>query len=659
MRIIHLTNWKFIAPILLFVFVMIIVQSPNVNAQEQTIVSRGEEFSMSATLLEYGTYGNPIPDQPIEFYDETYDTYLGAAKTNQQGIASLDIVFDYSHPLGTTILNATFRGNESLALAPIYKCQEIYVLSSATMNISHNNSNLAPGDTFDIFLELTDDHFEPIPFAKISVYSKGLCLSTQYTNASGNSIFHIECNSSWIDLGINQLEIIYAGNFEQYYRGVDRNIELNISKIDTHLSMNQKPNTTLLIDSYLSFIVTGIIEDDYMSEKNLSLYIDDIFHSNFKTDNLGNANITFRIDNEIELGVHSITVEYAGTDRFHNSSIELEIEVYSLSYFVVKKSEKPKILSEFIMAISITDGFGRPISGIHVDVYDTLSEILFEKTNQMNESIFHLTCFLDEKTGPRAFFINITGNAFLTNTTSLFIITIWSETKLTLVKSSIMSYASPSQKIDLEFKLENKLGYLPNKWLLVTDSENNILASNLTNQEGTVKITIIAPSNPGNMLTHVQYFGNETLYELTANLILQILVSDSLRAYTIIQGYTKVHGLNEIKVNMLVFAGNGSKLGGIIFQYDWLESSYKDSSKNDGSIELHLKLPSTSGIFELIYKVILGNGNIISTDSLLIIINNVDANAGEGLGIYPLALTSVSALAIPLYPLLKKRWLLG
>ena len=81
------------------------------SAAETPVVSRGESFTLSATLLTNGTSGNPLSNQEVFFFDQTYNELMGIAVTDTEGQASIDYAFQSSHPLGLTIVNITFRGN--------------------------------------------------------------------------------------------------------------------------------------------------------------------------------------------------------------------------------------------------------------------------------------------------------------------------------------------------------------------------------------------------------------------------------------------------------------------------------------------------------------------------------------------------------------------
>ena len=101
--------------------VLISVNAGVASADENLVAIRGENVTLSVVLLQNGTYGEPVPEQEIYFFDQTNNQLLGNAITDSNGLASIiwDIPSDYL--LGPTIINATFYGNESQFLASSFQ----------------------------------------------------------------------------------------------------------------------------------------------------------------------------------------------------------------------------------------------------------------------------------------------------------------------------------------------------------------------------------------------------------------------------------------------------------------------------------------------------------------------------------------------------------
>ncbi|MCK5239390.1 MAG: hypothetical protein KAR33_07585, partial [Candidatus Thorarchaeota archaeon] len=64
-----------------------------VSAEEYPVVSRGESFNISATLLTNGTSGVPLANQKVYFFDQTWNSLMASTETDSNGIASIDYSF--------------------------------------------------------------------------------------------------------------------------------------------------------------------------------------------------------------------------------------------------------------------------------------------------------------------------------------------------------------------------------------------------------------------------------------------------------------------------------------------------------------------------------------------------------------------------------------
>ena len=64
-----------------------------VSAEENFVAVRGDNVTITVTLLQNGTFGNPVPNQRIEFYDQTNNLLLGIDNTDITIAAKFDIRF--------------------------------------------------------------------------------------------------------------------------------------------------------------------------------------------------------------------------------------------------------------------------------------------------------------------------------------------------------------------------------------------------------------------------------------------------------------------------------------------------------------------------------------------------------------------------------------
>ena len=113
-------------------FSLATLNSGHVSAYNEVQVVRGKAIAITSILVQNGSHGDYVPNQRIVFFDQTYNTQLGSDMTDANGVASISWNIPINHPLGPTIINATFFGNESLSLAP--SCQRISRLDKLRTN---------------------------------------------------------------------------------------------------------------------------------------------------------------------------------------------------------------------------------------------------------------------------------------------------------------------------------------------------------------------------------------------------------------------------------------------------------------------------------------------------------------------------------------------
>ena len=158
---------RFVVIVALVTILCISMTTHSVAAEEFPVISRGESVNITATLLTNGTSGEPLPNQAVFFFDETTNNLMASTKTDSNGIASLDYSFPMNHPLGNTLINVTFRGNTSLALAPTCQWFILTITSVTNIEVSTQKTEFAPNDNLEFSVCLTDDAENPVESAKI------------------------------------------------------------------------------------------------------------------------------------------------------------------------------------------------------------------------------------------------------------------------------------------------------------------------------------------------------------------------------------------------------------------------------------------------------------------------------------------------------------
>ena len=104
-------SYWFPAIIAIFISLSLVTFSSDiVTAEDEIQVIRGSTITITVTVLQNGSSGTPVPNQRIHFFDQTANTLLGSAVSNQNGTVSLDWEIPLNHTIGLTILNATFYG---------------------------------------------------------------------------------------------------------------------------------------------------------------------------------------------------------------------------------------------------------------------------------------------------------------------------------------------------------------------------------------------------------------------------------------------------------------------------------------------------------------------------------------------------------------------
>ena len=176
-------SYWFPAIIAIFISLSLVTFSSDiVTADDEIQIVRGSTITITVTILQNGSYGNPVQNQRIYFFDQTENILLGFAVSNQDGIGSLDWKIPFSHTLGLVTINATFYGNESLSLSSSYQQVSLLVLSQTSLEVDRIPEKLAPGDLLSLDVHLMDDSNTSIPNATLTVFKDTTLVATGITN---------------------------------------------------------------------------------------------------------------------------------------------------------------------------------------------------------------------------------------------------------------------------------------------------------------------------------------------------------------------------------------------------------------------------------------------------------------------------------------------
>ncbi|MHA1479988.1 MAG: hypothetical protein ACTSQZ_01000, partial [Candidatus Thorarchaeota archaeon] len=549
---------------------MTITSSQTVSAEGEIVVSRGEEFVISITLLQNGSYGDPVPYQPVEFFDQTCDMYLGVSFTDANGQASLNSLFSHDYPLGPTLINATFHGNISLALSPSYQWIQIIVVSSSTITAFVPNTSLSPGDILHFSVLIKDDSETPINAAILSTYSNNTLLATVITNATGYADFFINCDESWYHLGVNNILVTYGGNLTTFHRASETVFVVNIFQILTSIQIESVPQNTISFNENVNLSFIGLIDSEYMSFTVLDLFLNNNFLATLTTNETGCVLTTIKIDERFNLGPNTVRTEYSGTNRFEQSFCEITLTVTSLAILDIKSPETIKINDYANITICLYDELNREITGTSITLSDSITGYNRTVSSLPNQSTFKFQIFITGNKGERTFFINITNSVYLLNTSHSFILRIWASPDLVQTESNIMGYASPLQHVIFELHLTDRHANLSNQNIEVWTSDNILIINSTTNRAGFVSINFTTNEVEGYYTYHIIYKGNISNYILETQIELGFSVLHTLPIRIALLEYLVHDSLMEISVHLNIIALNGTPLDVVVLDYFWL-----------------------------------------------------------------------------------------
>lgn len=643
------------SPLLLVAILLFLVIASGIstaNADEEYVAVRGETITISVMLLQNGTYGNPVPDQEIEFYDQTNNLLLGTATTNITGIASIDWNIPVDYILGPTIINATFRGNDSLFLAPSYQSFILNILASTEIIIQNAPLVLAPGDTLSFSVVLLDDVANPINNRTLFVFSNDILLATTVTNSTGGASLAIHCNSSWSILGENVIRIVHNQDIGSYYEQAEALFSIEIQKLHTSIQSNFSLDS-ILLDENLNFDIELSSIDGGIST-NLEVLLDGSPLTIATTDISGNSTINLDIDEQFSLGHHFLTIYYNGSERYSESSCTIEFDVISPAIFDITIFSPAVVGLDTDIDISLCDVLGRPIESV-ITLSDTSNgyNITIQTPHDTIDINFKFTFF--GPVGLHDLLIEI-GNEFVTNKTIMHNIVIWSQPELTLLYSNTLNFASPNQELIFNIQLTDWSGNISYQSIdLLLDDER--ITSVITDGSGLAVISTIAPRHEGIYNFSVVYPMNVTRYELPTKLDYSLTVSILIPVLVELDYYEVIPPLQKVTVHIQVKCLNGSLIEGIQINIIWQSIENSEITQKGGLAVIHLPVPETSGNYTLCYTIEQSHNLAFSTGTINISISLIDVLTSQGIGISGFAIGILASFTIVAIPLIRQKYL--
>ena len=655
----HIIRKSYWIPIIFVVLLSFTTLSTNqIAAEGEIVVIRGDTITITATLLQNGSYGNPVPDQTVFFFDQKFNTLLGSDNTDTSGIASISWDIPLSYALGATTINATFYGNVSLSLAPSYQWTILTILSSTNIEINQVPDLLAPGDILSFSVHLTDDSNNSISNADLTVFKDSTPLAVQTTNSSGLIHFEIECNSSWVTLGDNDIRIVYNRNLINFLDTSEFTFTVEISKIPTSIIPQDFYPGEITLDEFVDMHVELSETNNSMPNESLEVFLDGQFLLFTTTNSSGIAHLYVNVDERFTLGIHTLRIYYNGTERYSESYFETSFDVTSPAQIAIRVPESAEIGTTVEIEITASDLLGRVIPNSLISIFDETSNQGFTISSSQTETttIFHYE--LQGPTGNHILNIEITENTFITNASSSTILTVWSTPEISITNCNVEHYASPGQEIVFEIQMNDWVGNCSFKSLqLLIDDEVQFTV--VTDTDGRVILSFSVPFIEDQYNISIFYSGNNTLFESQTKFDYSIQVSHLIPIRIELDFYEIVTPLHELSVHLTVRGLNGSTPRGIQVNFDWLDSSIDVESAEGGIITLHLRVPATSGNYILYYESQTSNSVISTSGSFLVEITTSDVLSLEGVGIAGLVIALIASVGITTVPIIRRKYLVG
>jgi len=643
----------FLLVITTVVFLIIASGFGIVSAEEELVAVRGESVTVSVILLQNGTYGNPVPEQEIEFYDQTNNLFLGIDITDLNGQASINWNIPIDYPLGPTTVNATFRGNESVFLLPSYQSIILNILESTEIVLHNVPVMIAPGDTLTFSTILLDDSSNSISDRTIFVFNDGILLATSVTNSTGGVCFSIHCNSSWSVIGENIIQIVHEQDIENYYERAETLFIIEVQRLQTSIQ------STFSLDSISLGEILNLEVELNSTEggisANLEVLLDGSPMTLTTTDNDGNGSIHLVIDEQFTLGSHYLNVIYNGSERYAESTLNIEFDILSSAIVEIQVPSFVVIGLDTDLTISLHDILGRPIDGIL-----TVSDISNGRNMSMQTPDDTIDINIEfpvwGPAGIHEILIEI-GNPFVTNRSIMNYIIVWSQPEFTLRHSNILHYASPNQELTFIVQLTDWSGNISFQSIQLLCNDD-VVSSSTSDEDGIAIITTLTPSYEGVYNLSIIYPMNMTRYELPAKLDYHLTVSISIPVLVELDYYEVIPPLQKIAIYLRVQCLNGSLIEGIQIKIIWESIESYALTQLGGISVLHLPIPDTSRNYTLYYEIKQNHNLAASAGAITISVSLIDILTSQGIGINGFTIGILSSFVIVAIPLIRQKCLM-
>jgi len=603
------------------------------------IVIRNETVMLHASLSQNLPAPASIANQEIEFYDETHNLFLGSSKTNSDGVAVLAWTPPPDISLGPALLNATFRGNESVFLAPSVQWISVTIYARTQILLELERNKLAPGDWLMARIHLLDDWDKPIGNACVSVEGTDAPLLGGVTDSQGLALLKMVCNTSWAQYGENTIVVHYNRDDLLYFSDAHAVATFVMSRIATSIVLSSDVPLSNLGCNNINFSLAIRAEGKALAGAPVDVLIDGV-HSLTETSNSsGHIFILISLNRSLALGSHSLRAVYVGSERYEPCSLEVEFNMTSLVRLNIE-SDTPLVIGEWgSLRITLHDTLGRPVANASVAVREGPNQLFVVPMN--GRTTVDTWFLVDSTPGRHKLSLQIIGNPFIINSSTTVDVIFWSRLLLD-VETGINGYAFPLQKVLIAVRVSdwwgNRQGVLLQ--IYINDSLEYETTSGL---DGAVALQVRAPREEGRYSFVVVATGNE--YELEGHVALTVHVRRKIPASVEIESYEVVPPLQHIELRLRIWLLNGTPFNGPLFNYTWLDVQHTVVGAKNGCLALYLKVPSLPGVYTLHY-VVFGPCVLVSTGMLELSLSVSDIAVSQGVGFGPLLGTIVMSVSL-------------
>jgi hypothetical protein len=478
------------------------------------------------------------------------------------------------------------------------------------------------------------------------------------TNSSGLTHFDIECNSSWISLGNNDIRVVYEQNLVSFLDTSEFTFTVEISKVSTYINPQGFYPDEITLNESIDLYVELSEANTSISNELLIVTLDGQPLLVATSNSSGIAHLHVSIDDRFTLGSHTLKILFNGTERYADSYLETSLDVISPAQIIIRPPGSAVIGSTVEIEITISDLLGRFIPNSLISIIDVTSDQRFTISSSPTglTSIFQYE--LHGPTGSHLLNIEIIENSFISNTSASSTFTAWSNPEISLVNCNVEHYASPGQEVVIDIQMNDWAGNSSFKSLqLLIDNETQF--SVLTDINGQATFSFSVPHTEDQYNISIFYCGNNTIFESQTKFDYSLQVTHLIPIRLELDNYEIVTPLREVSVHLTVRGLNGSTPRGVQVNFDWLDSNTNVESTEGGVIILHLRIPATSGNYVLYYESIASNSVPSTSGSFLIEITISDVMSLEGVGITGLVIALVASVGIATVPIIRRKYLVG